>query len=176
MKRKRISGMTLIEMVMTIVVLGIAIPALLRSFADVSWRSVRSETLADGMYYAQGLMEEIMSKKFDELSGASRTAPLMYESGESRSGIGAQSFDDVDDYNGFTDSPAPGYSRCVTVDYVTLSGTAWEGTCSPASPTTCAAASCAVPNITDYKRIIVRVRRSDNLGGEVTLVAIKGAY
>ena len=176
MKRNRISGMTLIEMVMTIVVLGIAIPALLRSFADVSWRSVRSETLADGTYYAQGLMEEIMSKKFDEKSAPAWTAPLAAESGESRPATGAASFDDIDDYNGYADSPFPGYSRCVTLDYISLSGSTWAGTCSPSTPTSCTAPVCNAPNVTDFKRIIVRIRRSDNLGGEVTLVAIKGVY
>jgi type II secretory pathway pseudopilin PulG len=174
MKRAGARGMTLIEMVMIIVVLGIAIPALMRSFADVSVRSVGSETLADQTFYAQGLMEEIRSKKFDEKTASPWTAPLTYESGETRSGTGAASFDDVDDYNGYSDSPAPGYSRCVTVDYVSLSGSSWTGTCSPSSPANCQAVTCTVPNISDYKRIIVRVRRNNSMGGEATIVTIKG--
>lgn len=161
-------GITLIEMVAVIVVLGLAIPALLTMWADVAWRSARSEAIADATFYAQELMEEIKSKKFED---PDQTPVFGPESGES----GHSNYDDVDDFNGYSDSPATGYNRCVTVDYVTLSGSNWTGNCG-GEPTNCTAPTCEPSEITDYKRIIVRVNRTDNLVSNVTLVTIVSGY
>jgi prepilin-type N-terminal cleavage/methylation domain-containing protein len=169
-------GLTLIELVLVIIVLSIAIPSLLRMWADVGMRSVRSEAMIDAAFYAQELMEEIKSKRFDEAAASPWAAPLGPDSGESRAGTGNASFDDIDDYNGYNDSPAAGYNRCVTVDYVALSGTAWNGTCNPSLPTNCVSPACAAANRTDYKRTIVRLRRSDNVTSDVTLSTIKSGY
>jgi type II secretory pathway pseudopilin PulG len=176
MKDAHAKGITLIEMIMVIIVLGIAIPALLRSWADVSWRSVRSEALADSTFFAQAMMEEIESKQFDENISSPWSAPLGPEGGESREGSGNAGFDDVDDYNEYSDVPAAGYTRCVTVDYVALSGTTWEGTCAPSFPSGCAAPVCSSSDTTAFKRIIVRVSRNDGIIRDVHLTALKGAY
>lgn len=164
-------GITLIEMVVVIVVLGLSIPALLTMWADVAWRSARSEGIADAAFYAQALMEEIKSKSFDNNTEFPWSAPLGHEAGETY-----PNFDDADDFNNYTDTPTTGYSRCVTVDYVTLSGTNWTGTCTPSNHTSCAAVNCVSADITDYKRIIVRVWRTDNLVSNVSLVAMVSGY
>lgn len=166
-------GITLIEMVVMIVVLSVAIPTLLRMWADVAWRSVRSEAMADATFYAQDLLEEIKSKKFDEISVSPRSSTLGSEPGESRLGTGNASFDDADDYNNYSDSPAAGYNRSVTVDYVRLgSGNIWES---------CGSVNCQ--NITDctqcnaccYKRIRVTVGRA-NLATDVSLATVVSAH
>jgi MSHA pilin protein MshD len=154
-------GITLIEMVAVIVVLSLAIPALLTMWADVAWRSVRSEAIGDAAFYAQQLMEEIKSKRFDENDSSPWTSNLGPEPGETITGTGDSSFDDVDDYNGYSDNPAIDYSRSCTVDYVELSDSTWQAATSPP---------------TDFKRIRVAVWRTDNLVSDVSLVTIVSAY
>lgn len=140
-------------MVAVILVLGLTIPVLLTMWADVSWRSARSEQLADATFYAQQLMEEIKSKKFVDPEDPTNTA--LGPNGEIY-----PLFDDVDDFNGCADSsvttPASGFTRSGVVDYVTLSGTTWipSGSSTP------------------YKRITVSVSRTDNLVSDVSLVTI----
>jgi type II secretory pathway pseudopilin PulG len=58
------SGITLIEMIAVIVVVGLAIPAILLMWQDLSFRSGRAEVIAQATFYAQELMEEIKSKRF----------------------------------------------------------------------------------------------------------------
>ena len=169
-------GITLIEMVAVIVVLGIAIPPLLTNFGDIAWRSGRAESLADGSFYAQELMEEVKSKAFDENSIRPFTSSSGFSSAEAgESKANASTFDDLDDFVGATDaavtSPASGYSRSVSLDYVQLSGSTW----SACGATTCTASTnCAICAACCYKRITVTVSRTDNLlpaTSETTIVS-----
>lgn len=160
MREFKNGGLTIIELVVVIVVLGLAIPPLLTSWANIGWRSARSESLADATFYVQQLLEEIKSKRFDENTAGPWSSSLGPESGESRTGSGASAFDDLDDFNGYPDSPATRYNRSAAVDYVTLSGTTWQNSGS----------------ITNFKRITVTVSRSDGLAGDVSLVTIVAAY
>ncbi len=116
------SGMTIIEMVMVIVVLAIAIPPLLNMFSEVGINSVQAEFQNTASLIGQSYMEEIISKKFDEtlvndpLASAPWSDPLGSDGGESRS-----SYDDVDDFDGYTEDPVAnytGFSTSVTVYYV----------------------------------------------------------
>lgn len=99
-------GATLIELVMTIVILGIAIAGVVGAFALISGRSADALNQTRAVALAQLYMDEIITKKFDEATpqggvpkytGACHIGP---DSGETRS-----TFDDVDDYDGLTDSP-----------------------------------------------------------------------
>ncbi len=164
MKKLNKRGITLIEMVAVIVVLGIAIPPLLTSFGDIAWRSGRAESMADGSFYAQELMEEVKSKAFDENSirpFTSSTAFSSADAGENKAN--ATTFDDADDFVGCTDaevsSPASGYSRSVGVDYVYLNGSTWTA-CGSVTCTT--STNCSICAACCYKRITVTVSRSDN--------------
>lgn len=176
-------GITLIEMVAVIVVLGTSIPFLMTMWSDTTWRSARSEALVDGSFYAQQLMEEIKTKRFDENSASPWSGSLGPDTSTvglngtaNETAIGRDNWDDVDDFNGYTGSPAAGYNFCVTVDYISLSGTTWSGTCSPNSPTTCTKPTCTSANRTDYKRIIVRVWRTDNVLSDISLVTMVSGY
>lgn len=168
--------MTLIELIVVIVVMGIALSVLLKMWADVTQRSVHSESLADAMFYGQDLLEEIKTKKFDE-NTTGWTAPLAAEAGESRTGVGNASFDDVDDYNGYSEAiPNTGFSRCVTVDYMALNATTWQGTCSPSNPVGCTAPVCSNSSVRDYKRIRVRAWRNGSTSNDVVLMSIRSGY
>lgn len=154
-------GLTVIELVVVIVVLGLAIPPLLTMWADVAWRSSRSELLADSAFFAQQLMEEIKSKSFVDPDEPNNTN-LGVNGGESANN--RATFDDVDDFVGCTDAsvttPATGYTRSAAVDYVSLSGSAWQTSVSA----------------TNYKRIIITVSRSGGSALPVSLTALVSSH
>ncbi len=156
-------GITLIEMVAVIVVLGMAIPTLLTAFSSAAWRASRSENIADATFYAQQLMEEVKSKRFDESVTPPWTRTLGSDGGETY-----PDYDDVDDFNGYADTPAAGFTRSVVVDFVRLSGSTW-GNCTFAGNCV-AAATCTNCNECCYKRVQVTV--ANNSTGNVTLVNI----
>ena len=131
--KKNNKGFTLVEIIMTIMVGYIIIPPIiLMIVVSLQAPAILSGTIK-GNSLASDLMEEILSKSFDENSSntgpigdASKTLPedLGPEAGESRA-----SFDDIDDYNGYTESPPqtqqgqvitdfPDFTRKVEIFYV----------------------------------------------------------
>jgi type II secretory pathway pseudopilin PulG len=175
MRRLNQQGINLVELVAVLVVAGIAIPVLMAMWANISWRSVGSENVADTTFYARALMEEVKSKKFDQKTTSPWTssASLGIDTGENRAD--SRTFNDVDDYINTTDLnitvPASGYIRSASVEYVNLTATnGWQGC---VLPVTCGAvSSCTNCNECCYKRITVNVRRSDRMPGELNLTAI----
>lgn len=116
-------GFTLLETVMSMMLLSFALLSLIKVFSDISFVSVKPEFRNIQTMLAQELMEEIRSKRFDELTAEDAnenwSSVLGVNTGET-SGTKA-TFDDVDDYNGFSESlssPYVGFSRSVTVSYV----------------------------------------------------------
>ncbi len=155
------AGVSLIELVAVIVVIGVSIPALLTGWADISWRSVQAESLADATSYGQALMEEVLSRRFDEVSVSPWTAAAQFAGGrqDENDENGRQDFDDIDDYQGFNESPAGGYVRSVSVNYMNLSGSSWQQSAT----------------VTDYKRVRVSVVRSGRAGANITLESLVAA-
>ena len=172
-------GLTLLEIIIVIVVLGVAIPPLLNMWVDISWRSVRSEALADASFYAQELMEEIKSKRYDEKTAAPWTDTSNFGAAYDGENSGNRNtFDDADDFVNCTDAtvinPSSGYSRSASVEYARLNtaSNTWEGCgsqiCQPSS-------NCTACNECCYKRITISVSRP-NLTSDVNLVTIVSAH
>ncbi|RLF39030.1 MAG: hypothetical protein DRN12_07545 [Thermoplasmata archaeon] len=90
-------AVTLVELIVVIIILGIGISALLATLGDITRRAYFSEEVADATFYAQEMMERVKSKSFQE----------------------------IDDLEG-KDNPAPGYEREVAVDYAQLSEGRWS--------------------------------------------------
>ncbi len=133
---------TLIEVVVSIIVLGIALTALTALFFANPGRTLDPLMQARSSEFAQGLMEEILAKRFDENTPVGGLPPCgtvnglacstsMGSDGESR-----DLYDDVDDYSNcgvrqtFTlqsGSNASGYDNRfqveVCVDYYPTAGT-----------------------------------------------------
>lgn len=114
-------GFTIFEIVMTIFLLAVAIPPLLRVFAETAVTGAESAILPTATLLANQMMEEIKSKRFDELtekdSGGNWSTAFGADTGE----ILKDNFDDVDDFNGWTQDFAPSYpdyTATVSIDYV----------------------------------------------------------
>ena len=106
--RHKQRGMTLVEMVISIVIVSIAMTAMLTAFSTSMGRSADPLWKNKSLKLAQAYLDEILSKPYDEGTPTGgipaydsvNCATLGSESGESRA-----LFDDVDDYKGLTDSP-----------------------------------------------------------------------
>lgn len=155
-------GITLIELVIAIVIVGIAIPVLIRNWADVTMRSVESETISDSAFYAEQLMEEIKSKRFDERTEPAWTAANLFgaQRADESDETNRSRYDDVDDYNGFTEALPRSFVSLVSVQYANLTGTTWQA---------------AASGTTDFKRVTVNISRNKLLNA-ATLVTVIGRY
>jgi MSHA pilin protein MshD len=147
-------GFTLIELVMTIVVLGIAVSGLMVYFIQGVGTSHQSQQRVVALTLAQDLMEEIDSKCWDNTAASSSPcagtvtpSTIGPDSGEGRS-----TYDDVDDFNGMNNTPPKssqgagmthftGYTQKATVCYVA------SGTLN----------TCKGSGTSDYKKIVVDI-------------------
>jgi MSHA pilin protein MshD len=86
----RQSGFTLIEIIVTIVVLSVAATAIMSMFTNTIRTSADPMIQQQALSIAEAYMEEIMSKPFNDPGGGD---------GETA----RSSFDDVDDYNSLND-------------------------------------------------------------------------
>lgn len=132
---RSVAGFTLVEAVLTMVILSIAALAMGQTLGLAFSHSSDGIWQARSVALAQSYMEEIMSHRYDDATpvggvpacSASTTAcsAVGPESGEVRS-----TFDDVDDYDGLLDAPPTdsegaawplftGYSAAVSVRYLT---------------------------------------------------------
>lgn len=83
-------GMTLVELVITIVVLGIAAAAMFSAMAAITGRSADPMLRQQSLAIAEAYMEEITLQAF----------PATTPCAASHDGAGRSSFDDLCDYNG----------------------------------------------------------------------------
>lgn len=160
------SGHTFIELILVIVLLAIALPALLHLFAEVTVSGAQSHALPTVTSLASELMEEIRSRKFDELGGnadgnGNWSGTLGPDGGE----VAKDDFNDVDDFNGWAQDFSPDfadYTATVTVSYVNAADL---GTPLVVPET--------LPNdwTPSYKRIEISVSNA-SLAGPVTVVTV----
>lgn len=109
-------GATLVELVITIVIISVAIAGVVGAFALITGRSADPLNQTRAVELAQLYMDEIISKKYDDgtpqggapkNSGSCNIGP----EGESRA-----TFDDVDDYHNTSNSP-PANAEAALVGY-----------------------------------------------------------
>ena len=169
----RAAGATLVELIVTIVIMAIALTSLAMTV------SFSASHTADSMYQVkvaelgQAYLEEILSKRFDENSPVGGI-PACYPGGTVCGAIGIEAearatFDDVDDYHGLDETPPrdslgnirnnyTGYRVEVNVAYV-----------SPAQVT-----SHGLDDVTDAKLVTVTV--SPPSGTSNIFTAYKGNF
>jgi MSHA pilin protein MshD len=102
-------GVTLIELVITIVVIGIALSALISALSTGIINSSTPLWESKALELSQAYLDEIQAMKFDEqtdsgggslVNSAVSCAAIDFNDAEARS-----EYDDVDDYHDLTDSP-----------------------------------------------------------------------
>ena len=153
MKTKTFRAFTLIELIVTVVILGITIPMISLAIVEGIRRNVDITVRTQATLHAQALVEEIRSKRFDESATPPWSGILGPDGGETR-----VTFDDVDDFEGLSESVPgfSGYTQTAHVRYVpqsNLNGTS-------ASPTS-------------YKQISVTVTGAQ--GVSITLTSLQVA-
>ena len=155
-------GATLIEAVLAVIALGIATPPLVGLFREVAARGADDTYQQVAITYGESLMEEIVSKKFED-PGVANGSFGTEESTRS-------SYDDIDDYDALSESPPKrfngtllnaygGFTRTATVDNVTGASP------DPVTP--------SADGTTDFKRIRVKVSWTGGKGGELTLTTMR---
>jgi len=112
---KPASGVTLIETIVFLVVIAIALTGLMMVFNESIAKSVDPVVRIRALELAQGQLDEVMSRKFDENTPTGGIPHCDAASGTACLGITADSgFDDVGDYDGFSRT-VDGYDLTVTV-------------------------------------------------------------
>lgn len=143
-------SITLIELIVVIVVLGVGISSLMGMFVEANFNTLDTQALVDSTFYAEELMEQIRSKQFED---PDQTPVFGPESGEST----ADDYDDIDDYESYSDTIAV-YNRWVDVEYVELDvADSWQSAGSPP---------------TDYKKITIEVKRGYDSATFASLVLV----
>ena len=148
---------------MALVVLSISIPPLVRVFRVVSQGSVDLTLQEVAISYADSMLQEIVSKEFEDPDGSAGSFGTEESS--------RAEYDDVDDFDGLSNTPPQrldgtplddygGYSRRVIVNNVTA-----------ANPD---ATSPETDGSTSLKRITVYVRWTAGEGGELSLSTLRG--
>lgn len=149
--RRREKGFTLIEMVILIVVAGMALPVMMTSFATIASRSVRAESIADISFYSSQMLDEIAARRFIDPDDLNNDA-LGPNAGEAY-----PDFNDVDDYNGYV-RKTDRYVTTVAVSYAVLADGVWQ----------------TASTATDYKLITVTtVDKRNGLSSTMTTLAAR---
>ena len=129
-RRKESVGFTLIELIIFILVLGVATTGLFAALNRGNVASVEPIFQVKALELAQAQMDEIFGKRYDELSPNGGFPPCSSQEGPPTPpacsvALGAEegsvaNYDDVDDYDGFAPTlaaPFDGYTLSVSVDY-----------------------------------------------------------
>jgi MSHA pilin protein MshD len=120
--KPRQQGATLVELVMTIVIIGVAIAGVVGAFSLITGRSADPLNQTRAVALAQLYMDEILARNYDESSkvGGGKVPAAQVDcappgaDSETRAG-----YDDVDDYHAITNAipedgegnPLPGYDN-----------------------------------------------------------------
>ena len=171
------NGFTLIEIIMIIVVVSIAIPALLILVGGEAQRGIEPELRITATNLAQQLMDEIMTKCWDESATtvANCGGTVSYSDlgvtadGETACTLLPCNYDDIDDYSAGVPAvtvSGVSYSRSVQVCYVPDSDLNKTSPCDK-----------LLGSGTNYKRIAVTVTApSTNWNSSVVLTTVMTNY
>src|SRR5690606_8207728 len=109
-------GVTLVETIVFIVVVSIALVALIRVFNASVSQSVDPLVRIRALELGQAQLDEILARKFDENTPTGGVPACDSPDGVACAGIAADSdYDDVGDYNNYTNSAYSGYVISVSV-------------------------------------------------------------
>ncbi len=122
--RRRAAGFTLVEAVFCVVIVSVMFVAVMQTVAAARTMQYKTGGYSRGALLAQAMMAEIMQEAYEEPDDAPVFGPESPETATARG-----SWDDVDDYNGWSASPPQfkdgtsmtelaGWTRTVSVSWV----------------------------------------------------------
>lgn len=164
---KNQKGFTLIETILAVAVVSISLPPLLQLFAETTVASARTHSMPTSVLLAQELMEQVKSRRFDELTtkGGNGNWSTTFSSDTGEDATNKATFDDADDFNGWTQNFGANYADytgTVTVSYVAANNLDTPLTIPSPAPN----------NWTpSYKRIVVSISNA-NLPGAIQIVTL----
>ena len=123
MKAKNVQfrrGMTLMEALLASVMLSMGASAVLLPFSVGAQSEQEDARRTFALYLGRELMEEIISKPFDDPQGSEALGP---DGGESSRAL----FDNIDDYDGYEDGYNTSIDRIVGMNEQTIDAAAIEG-------------------------------------------------
>lgn len=139
----RQAGFTLIEIVLVIVLVGVMMAGMASLFAETIVNSHRPYLRQKALAVANAFMEEIQHKQWDDntpIGGGCVQIGGYCPAGPAAAGIGTEEgsradYDDVDDYNGLSQSPPqdasgtdmPGFDGFTVTVTVQTPGSPWNG-------------------------------------------------
>lgn len=168
------AGFTLIEIIVSIVAIGILMGLIISVFAPQVIRGTDPLFSMRAAELGQSYLEEMLGKRFDENSPLGNSlrcnAPsqpacsgtLGPDTGETTSHT---TFDDFDDYNNFSDAPPTDQSGAARANYSGFSVSA---------TVTYAGTEIGLPNNSDAKRVVLTV--TDPRGNQVIFAAYKANF
>ncbi len=163
-------GFTLIELVISIVILGVAMSPLLVMYGNIVVKSTESQVMRVASFLGQDLMEEILSKRYDEIEGGGWTPKIALGVDDPEDPTNKNTFDDVDDFitedNWEPDTFFEGFSNYtaqVQVFYV-----------NPQDLNNRPQPDIGDNEYTDFKKIIVTIRHRGS--DRVEMVSVKQGY
>lgn len=120
------AGFSLIEIVLTIAIIGVALTVMIAAWAQMAKRTGDPFFQAKAAFLGQAYIEEILTKRFDENTPVGGLPACTATNCSSALGPDAQSngstelrsaFDDVDDYNGLVETPSENALGLVRPEY-----------------------------------------------------------
>jgi type II secretory pathway pseudopilin PulG len=123
-RRCRLTGFTLVEAAISVVIVAVMFVAALNTVGAARVAQYKAILVGRGRMLAEALMAEILPQSYQEPGATCVFGPEAGESGTSRA-----AYDDVDDYHGWTESSlaakdgtalpnSTNWSRTVTVEWV----------------------------------------------------------
>ena len=159
------AAFTLIELIITIAIAGIAILALVMVFQESLKNMERQKNLLSANLLGEDLMNEIRSKKYMDPQSLTNFGA---EAGETN-GNNRQLFDDVDDYNNWFESPPRTIEGLIMTNVASFT---WRAVVANV-PATNFNSPPVSNNSTDFKRITVVV---SNTAIAVSNMSVVGRY
>ncbi len=109
-------GLTLIETIVFMVVVGVALTVVVQVHSQAVRSSVDPAMRIKALQKSQGLMDRILARRFDENTPTGGIPACDSTDGIACAGISVDTdYDDVGDYNGFTDTSEAGYEISVSI-------------------------------------------------------------
>ncbi|MBK8576421.1 MAG: prepilin-type N-terminal cleavage/methylation domain-containing protein [Elusimicrobia bacterium] len=133
-------GFSLVELLVTSAIIGIAMMGIVRLFFGEMVAFTNNWIDLRGVVFGQDMLERIRGLNWDESGPAGLAIPTPALGLDAAEFVGGE--DDIDDFQNFTDTPQPNFTRTVTVQYVDID---------PAGAVVVAGGPTA------FKRILVRV-------------------